>query len=105
MSVSGHDTGDEFLCAIARRLQQHMGNDGLLGRIGGDEFIIAAVGPEEDSAALSAAEALHKRVSSLLSGRYQLSSCMIDYAGPSIGALAVDPASIRRRVHYVRLTH
>jgi len=88
----GHDAGDEFLCAIAQRLQQHMRNDELLGRIGGDEFIIAGVGPEEDAAALRAADALRTRLSTLLSGQYQLTSCVIDYAGPSLGALAVNPA-------------
>lgn len=90
--VYGHDTGDEFLCAIARRLQKHMRDGELLGRMGGDEFIIAGVGPEEDSAALCAAEALRNRLSTLLSGQYQLKSCVIDYDGPSIGALAVNPA-------------
>lgn len=88
----GHDTGDEFLCAIARRLQEHMRSDELLGRMGGDEFVVAGVGPDEDSAAWHAADALRAKLTTLLSGTYQLSECVINYAGPSIGAIAVNPA-------------
>lgn len=90
--VYGHDTGDEFLCAIARRLQEHMRNGELLGRMGGDEFVIAGPGPEKNEAAIKAADALRARLATLLAGNYQLSSCVIDYAGPSIGAIAVNPA-------------
>jgi len=90
--VYGHDAGDDFLCAIARRLQEHMRSGELLGRMGGDEFVVAGFGPEENEAAAQAAEALRARLGTLLAGTYQLSSCVIDYAGPSIGAIAVNPA-------------
>jgi len=90
--VYGHDAGDDFLCAIARRLQEHMRSGELLGRIGGDEFVVAGFGPGENEAATHAAEALRARLGTLLAGTYQLSSCVIDYAGPSIGAIAVNPA-------------
>lgn len=89
--VYGHDTGDEFLCAIAQRLQYHLRNDELLGRIGGDEFVVASIGPEDVDAARYEADALRIRLSTLLSGEYSLSSGVIDYAGPSIGAIAVNP--------------
>lgn len=88
----GHDIGDEFLCAIARRLQENMRNGELLGRMGGDEFVVAGLGPEENDAAINAADALRARLATLLAGNYQLSSCVINYAGPSIGAIAVNPA-------------
>lgn len=90
--VYGHDAGDEFLCAIARRLQDHLRNGELLGRMGGDEFVVAGHGPEENEAAWNAADALRARLATLLAGTYQLSACVIDYAGPSIGAIAVNPA-------------
>lgn len=90
--VYGHDAGDEFLCAIAQRLQEHMRNGELLGRMGGDEFVVAGFGPQETSAAVQAADALRARLARLLAGTYQLSACVIDYAGPSIGAIAVNPA-------------
>jgi len=90
--VYGHDTGDEFLCAIALRLQEHMRSGELLGRMGGDEFVIAGLGPEGNDAARDAADALRARLATLLAGTYPLSACVIDYPGPSIGAIAVNPA-------------
>lgn len=36
----GHDSGDELLCEIARRISDCVGDSGIVGRIGGDEFII-----------------------------------------------------------------
>ena len=64
----------------------------MLGRLGGDEFIVAGAGPAEYGEALRATSAFRDRLSELLSGEYQLKSCVIDYAGPSIGAIAINPA-------------
>ncbi|MBS0848773.1 sensor domain-containing diguanylate cyclase [Citrobacter sp. JGM124] len=89
--IYGHDIGDEFLCAFSRRLQENLRDGELLGRIGGDEFVVAALGPQDNPSALRAADALYARLSHLLSGQYHLSSCVIDYTGPSIGVLAADP--------------
>ncbi|WP_306117597.1 MULTISPECIES: EAL domain-containing protein [unclassified Roseitalea] len=36
----GHAQGDSLLRAIARRMQRHYGNLGLLSRLGGDEFMV-----------------------------------------------------------------
>jgi diguanylate cyclase len=36
----GHATGDLLLCEVANRLQQACGDDGIVARIGGDEFAI-----------------------------------------------------------------
>ncbi len=36
----GHDTGDELLVEVAARLRSAAGNDALVCRIGGDEFIV-----------------------------------------------------------------
>jgi diguanylate cyclase len=38
----GHDTGDELLIAVARRLQTNMRSYDLVARFGGDEFVILA---------------------------------------------------------------
>lgn len=87
----GHETGDDFLRAVGQRLKEHMRGGEVLARIGGDEFIVAGEGPGEYPLAQEAADALAKRISRILSGEYQLATCSIDYPGPSIGALAVNP--------------
>lgn len=91
--IYGHETGDEFLCAVARRLKENLRSDELLGRMGGDEFIVAAIGPKAGEAAHRAAGRLRQRLGTVLSGVYQLSGCNIDYTGPSLGAIAIHPAT------------
>lgn len=36
----GHEVGDKVLCRVAERFQSHFGNDDVVCRIGGDEFIV-----------------------------------------------------------------
>jgi diguanylate cyclase len=43
----GHDTGDELLVSIARRLKSHTRNSDVVARMGGDEFVIIATGIRE----------------------------------------------------------
>jgi diguanylate cyclase (GGDEF)-like protein len=47
----GHDVGDEVLRNIGRRLRQNLGEDTLVGRIGGDEFalVLQHLGAEPDA--------------------------------------------------------
>ncbi|QUG76755.1 diguanylate cyclase [Erwinia sp. E602] len=87
----GHETGDAFLQAIALRLQSFAAVDSVLGRLGGDEFIVACPGPLQQSDAAESLQALREQLTSLLAGRYPLAECTIDYAGASLGILAVDP--------------
>jgi len=92
--INGHEVGDDFLVAVGERLKNGVRIDEVLGRVGGDEFIVAGVGPHEYHEALQAAQAFKVRLSELLTGQYPLHSCLIDYAGPSIGAIAINPAVI-----------
>ncbi|MCE0813932.1 sensor domain-containing diguanylate cyclase [Buttiauxella sp. A2-C1_F] len=89
--VYGHDSGDDFLCSIGQRLQAGARPDDIIGRVGGDEFIVAGIGPKEYGMALQAAQAFKIRLSNLLTGEYQLHSSVINYAGPSIGVVAINP--------------
>jgi diguanylate cyclase (GGDEF)-like protein len=40
----GHATGDELLCAVAKRLERVIRETDALGRLGGDEFVVVADG-------------------------------------------------------------
>jgi Amt family ammonium transporter len=49
----GHHVGDELLRAVAKRLQSISGPDAIVSRFGGDEFVIAAILPEDGKALLA----------------------------------------------------
>ena len=90
--VYGHEAGDDFLFAVGERLKNGVSPHDVIGRVGGDEFVVAGVGPGEFVEAQHAANAFKMRLTNLLTGEYQLHSCVINYAGPSIGVVAVNPA-------------
>ncbi|MFW0792739.1 GGDEF domain-containing protein [Gordonia sp. CPCC 205515] len=72
----GHAEGDAALIAVAGGLETGMGPRSLVSRIGGEEFLIAALTGDDD--ATSIAEGLREAV---LAGRYGLTA--------SVGAVAV----------------
>ncbi|MFK8258504.1 sensor domain-containing diguanylate cyclase [Erwinia sp. AnSW2-5] len=86
----GHKTGDEFLQAIGERLKELAHEDDVLGRLGGDEFIIATL--DVSDAQTASVTAFKNRLSARLIGSYYLSGTKIDYAGASIGIIHVDPS-------------
>lgn len=88
----GHETGDDFLSAVGQRLKEGVSDAEILGRVGGDEFIVAGEGPADFDEAQRAAHEFKTRLKNLLSGEYKLHSCTINYEGPSIGAIAINPA-------------
>lgn len=51
----GHEAGDQLLCAMAERLQRGLAGQGLVARIGGDEFVVIQTGlrREGDARALA----------------------------------------------------
>lgn len=56
----GHTGGDEALKLLARNLEHFMGDDSILARYGGDEFVIALTGISEEDA--------HARLQALVHG-------------------------------------
>ena len=57
----GHSTGDAFLVAAARRLQQRVRLQDVLGRWGGEEFVVVCPGTTLEEASILA-EALRERL-------------------------------------------
>jgi len=90
--IHGHEAGDDFLCEIGQRLLDGTYPDEVIGRVGGDEFVVAGVGPSDSDEAQHAAQAFKIRLANLLTGEFKLHSSVINYAGPSIGVVAVNPA-------------
>ena len=48
----GHRTGDQLLCAVARRIAPLVAPDDTLARLGADEFVIVSLVETPDEAAL-----------------------------------------------------
>jgi diguanylate cyclase (GGDEF)-like protein len=59
----GHSIGDELLIEAANRLVKTIGEDGYVGRFGGDEFVVVCRGLEDSNAALRIAERISRALS------------------------------------------
>lgn len=59
----GHRVGDHLLRSVADRMTGSVRRDDIVARIGGDEFVVVAVGVTDDQAALSLAAKLAEAVS------------------------------------------
>lgn len=71
----GHECGDIVLAAFARRLSQTVGNEGLVARLGGEEFVVAcSTRSEEEGYAF--AEQIRKDIE-LTAFRYQQQTLFI----------------------------
>lgn len=102
----GHQQGDVFLQEVSRRLASTLRSSDMLGRIGGDEFVLVGPGPaiERGNAgpggealrgeAEDAARSLEERATAATIGRYQLGGAVVPYEGASVGVVAVDPRGL-----------
>lgn len=90
----GHPVGDLLLQEVAGRLARTLRATDMLGRLGGDEFLIVGPGPvaAPAAAAQEAARLLQQRASAATAGPYTLGTLSLDYGGASVGVVAVDPA-------------
>lgn len=59
----GHEVGDRCLCEITRRIQDNLRLEDILGRYGGEEFLVALIGVEENQA-VEIAERIRKSIDS-----------------------------------------
>lgn len=90
----GHATGDAFLKAMANRLSQSMRTADISARIGGDEFLVIGTGPHVGTDVQSAIDNFTQRTFEATRGTYVLDGISLEYAGASIGTIAVAPAEM-----------
>lgn len=89
----GHEAGDQFLIEVGKRLTEEKQQDDIIGRLGGDEFLVASLSQphlDGDNAQLTL---LKTRLSACIAGEYWLGSVHIIYPGASFGVIEVDPAA------------
>ena len=90
----GHHFGDLFLTAFSYRFRGALEASCLVGRAGGDEFIIATPASVHYEQTVNTARAMQETLNSRLSGVYSLNGVVLEYAGPSIGMVVVNPAEV-----------
>ena len=66
----------------------------MVGRLGGDEFLIACPGGPRDQTQTERLSSLKQNLHKCLTGEYRLGSVNIFYPGASIGVVEINPDSI-----------
>ena len=99
----GHEVGDQFLMAIAQRLQGLLRAEDMAARLGGDEFVVASLSAHTGQAAEAAQEALAQRIAQATQGHFDLPGATLDYTGPSVGVVTIAPDRNHRVEDALRL--
>ncbi|MCK7228132.1 sensor domain-containing diguanylate cyclase [Enterobacter asburiae] len=88
----GHEAGDQFLIEVGKRLTEEKRRDDIIGRLGGDEFLVASLSqPHQNGDNPPQVSLLKTRLSACIAGEYWLGSVHIIYPGASLGVIEVDP--------------
>lgn len=102
----GHHRGDLFLREMAQRLSLELRGSDMLARMGGDEFVVVGPGvplgtaartdgPQLDRGeAAQAARTLEQRAALASVGHFDLDGRALQYAGASVGVVALDPSGL-----------
>ncbi|OAT78752.1 hypothetical protein A9B99_03350 [Mangrovibacter phragmitis] len=87
----GHDTGDALLKEIGQRLHHIVREEDIVGRIGGDEFLLACLGPEKETDQEFVIRTIKDRIHTTLRGQYTFGNLCLWYEGASAGVVCVSP--------------
>ncbi|MGY4534506.1 diguanylate cyclase [Pseudomonas sp. TE3786] len=95
----GHQSGDSFLQQVSAHLKGCLRASDVLGRTGGDEFVVIALGVQSEanelaSAMRNAAEHLQERLTHATEGHYALDNGELWYRGASVGVVAMLPDGV-----------
>jgi diguanylate cyclase (GGDEF)-like protein len=95
----GHDAGDDFLVEVAAILRTEVRASDLVGRLGGDEFLLIVDLDEEDGAAgVMALETLGNRVARAVALFAQTEGLGVTASvGVEVGQLGDTPRELLRR--------
>lgn len=88
----GHSTGDRFLIEIGERLKAIPDKYDILGRLGGDEFLLACLAEIKNDDSLNLRQQMKMRIQQQIRGEYYLPDAAFYYPGASMGVLEVDPS-------------
>ncbi|WP_437340694.1 sensor domain-containing diguanylate cyclase [Achromobacter deleyi] len=89
----GHEVGDRFLIEVGRRMSAGLRASDMLGRWGGDEFVvIGLVDPSRSDNPQRVVDEMRNRLAQPLIGTYTAAECSFHYRGASFGIVTVDPA-------------
>jgi diguanylate cyclase len=84
----GHEAGDQFLIEVGKRLTAEKQQDDIIGRLGGDEFLVASLSHVDNEEHMNQ---LKTRFSARIAGEYWLGNINLIYPGASLGVIEVDP--------------
>jgi diguanylate cyclase len=87
----GHEAGDRFLIEVGKRLTVEKQQDDIIGRLGGDEFLVASLSQSHSEGDKAQVALLRTRLSACIAGEYWLGSVNLIYPGASLGVIEVDP--------------
>ncbi|QLR77945.1 sensor domain-containing diguanylate cyclase [Citrobacter freundii] len=87
----GHEVGDQFLIQIGQRLLRECSDNDILGRLGGDEFLVVSLSAEDEQEQRMRLQQVKNQLQQQICGDYHLGDIHLFYPGASLGVVEIDP--------------
>lgn len=87
----GHEVGDQFLIQIGQRLLRECGDNDILGRLGGDEFLVVSLSPEDDRDPRDRLQQVKNQLQQQICGDYHWATFIYFIHGASLGIVEINP--------------